>query len=473
MTYPSLKKRQLFWQIPRNICETGVRRDLLRNKKLFGMFIFLVLVCFQQFQSKTRHLASADTDGGFIMELHTRQEGKNALEQRVSGTVSRTVVVGATADLQEGRFEELESTAVLRGDSHDTMIDSAAASLRGGSIPVETETTQTSSLAAVSHDNSRLTKPSVCTTEQLTALNTTLAKTKYWHKISLLTRCPQESWIYDFLASSTQKSFLALNVGCNKGLDAVNLARILSRDAQISPDDWKDRLGFVEKAVCGTPTAVLIPGNPPKATGKVHCIEPMPSTLQTLEKTLRAAPFTYPEHLVVKHAVFSNTSGTALFPNKTAGGEDSGLASCSGEDATGCVEVPMTTVDDYVREIDLTQQQPIDVLMIDAEGFDYEILQGSQEVLERVRYLSFEVHSGNWRHHSLIHAVNNILSDFTCYWAGNKKLWRITNCLNDELEAQYENKQWSNIACVHQREAELGLAHAMENIFERTLKDAK
>ena len=87
---------------------------------------------------------------------------------------------------------------------------------------------------------------------------------------------------------------------------------------------------------------------------------------------------------------------------------------------------------------------------------------------KRVRYLLFEVHLvGNWMSHSLVETIETILEDFTCYWAGKNRLWRITNCLNETIADLYEYKSWSNVACVHRREIEL--TATMEYIFRRTV----
>ena len=52
---------------------------------------------------------------------------------------------------------------------------------------------------------------------------------------------------------------------------------------------------------------------------------------------------------------------------------------------------------------------------------------------------------------------------FTCYWAGIKKLWRITDCYLD----WYDWHGWSNVACVHRSQIEL--VGIMEGLFNRTL----
>lgn len=178
----------------------------------------------------------------------------------------------------------------------------------------------------------------------------------------------------------------------------------------------------------------------------------------------------YQDSLVISRAVVSNVSGTAFFPNGKSGEEGLALDHCQREPPTGgnrttCSEVPMYSLDNYLEEHELTtNDKPVDMLLIDAEGFDYEVLQGAVETLKRVRYLSFEVHiRGNWMKHSLKQTVDTLLRDFTCYWVGKGRLWRITNCTNEDLEQLYEYKSWSNVACVHQRERQL--AAIMNDVF--------
>lgn len=107
--------------------------------------------------------------------------------------------------------------------------------------------------------------------------------------------------------------------------------------------------------------------------------------------------------------------------------------------------------------------------MVDAEGFDYEILQGGSDVIRRARYLMFEVNTvGTWKTHSVIELVHTKLKDYNCDWAGKGKLWRITDCWDySDLEDLYDLVSWSNIACV--RHSEVELTCIMEEVFEKSL----
>lgn len=70
--------------------------------------------------------------------------------------------------------------------------------------------------------------------------------------------------------------------------------------------------------------------------------------------------------------------------------------------------------------------------------------------------------------HSLAELIDIELQNFSCYWAGKGRLWRITNCMHKDLEELHEYKSWSNVACAHQRETEL--IDIMEETFRQTVK---
>lgn len=319
-----------------------------------------------------------------------------------------------------------------------------------------------------------LVRPKDCSNAQLdkiysdfkTTLDSKNANNRFHTPIMRHTHCPVESWTKTFFENMRGDSFLGINVGCNKGLDAIEMARLLSQNSRFSVKDWNKLWPGKVAAICGIPQDTPIRDNTPQASGKVHCIEPMPSTVRDLENTLRESQ--YEDSVVVTHAAMSNYSGTARFPTNKSGSEANSLKDCEGDSGNNkhnCMEIPVYSLDDYLHSQGIaSSNNPIDILLIDAEGFDYEVLQGASETLNRVRYLIFEVHiDGNWMKHSLVETIDNVLQDFTCYWAGKNRLWRITNCMNSSIKELYEYKSWSNVACVHQRETEL--ANIMETTF--------
>jgi hypothetical protein len=176
------------------------------------------------------------------------------------------------------------------------------------------------------------------------------------------------------------------------------------------------------------------------------------------------------------------TVGTTKFPNynESVGIENQGMGSCVGGGASNCVDIPLLTLDAYVKKnipgiamttSSRTQQSKNDViqqLSIDVEGFDFDVLLGGRNlVLPRVEYLEFEYNwMGSWANQKLGDAIAFLdLLGFTCYWAGVDKLWRISGCFLDEL---YQTHWWSNVACANRNLAP-DLFQRMERKFLDTV----
>ena len=116
-----------------------------------------------------------------------------------------------------------------------------------------------------------------------------------------------------------------------------------------------------------------------------------------------------------------------------------------------------TYVDKFIKS-----KGPINILSIDVEGFDFDVLFGAGTVLDRTQYLEFEFHAiGAWVKYHLTDIVGLLDGKgFTCYWAGNDRLWRITGCLHEIYATAHG---WSNVACVHRSYTKL--AKNMESKF--------
>lgn len=69
---------------------------------------------------------------------------------------------------------------------------------------------------------------------------------------SIVTRCPDDSsWLNEYFAKlPNTKPFIAINVGCNKGLDAVALAGLFSQDCfrRTRSSRWISGINLWEKA---------------------------------------------------------------------------------------------------------------------------------------------------------------------------------------------------------------------------------
>ena len=79
------------------------------------------------------------------------------------------------------------------------------------------------------------------------------------------------------------------------------------------------------------------------------------------------------------------------------------------------------------------------MLLIDVEGFDFEVLRGRNSTLGNAEYVELQsershpslewgndLRQGRKPLKSAIDYLDNI--GFTCYWAGSGKLWKITEC---------------------------------------------
>lgn len=334
-----------------------------------------------------------------------------------------------------------------------------------------------------------------CTTEQLTLLRSNLFLQQP-ETLSLESRCPSTKWLAQMLElDNTQgRRVVGVNVGCNKAVDAIGMARQMGQNPIFNKRSWVKMMQNITNVKMRMMCAVWGGANKKRrrvqrlvdysqvdlsATAsnsttikapslEYHCIEPMPSTNRVLKQS--ADILGLQEHgFHVHQYVISNTSGTGLFPNSDAGTENMSAESCGASEvekaSLNCEEVPMLTLDDFAaKHLDKTDnnsQRNLDVLSIDTEGFDLPVLRGARAVLERTRYLEFEYH-GVWAEELLLKDAVDYLEEleFICYFAGQGQLFKVTGtCWINDL---YEIRMWSNVACVHRSE------HAWLQIMERT-----
>ncbi|KAI2508246.1 methyltransferase [Fragilaria crotonensis] len=303
--------------------------------------------------------------------------------------------------------------------------------------------------------------------------------------ISLSTSCPQASWLEDYYASqhkqqATKKSFLAINAGCNKGYDAVNLLRMGSNNATFSRIAWKNAMPPNTKpGVCGqdkeSPTASSPSSfdDDAEASALVYCIEPMTSTFLALQNAARKTGWDS-QLKVLQLAVNNEDPSTVLFPKPAPGNlgvEGVGISNDCRVRPDKCIEVDSSRLDFMMSKEHLTNKQ-VNALLIDVEGFDFDVLQGGNATLRNTEYVEFEFHQvGKWeREFKLgkkpLKVAINFMDElgFTCYWAGRGELWRITGC----WLPHYGGAFWSNVACANRRLAP-SLLQKMEALFLDTV----
>jgi len=363
--------------------------------------------------------------------------------------------------------------------------------------------------------------PHACTSDQLDVIQRHLpsdaclrTRTTPWKQMCSITqntKCPDATWIDNYYHHHQQRqqnqpgrkfSFLGISVGCNKAFDAVEAMRRGSRNPKFDKAAWRQAMqdasgGQMASGVCNqelreqfhltnhnhshsgrhNDSQRRIPEN-----AEMHCVEPMPVTAQALQRAAQQLRYDT-DGFIVTHAAIAKQSGSTYFPRASlssqahmtvkVGSENQGIDSCGDPNTAQtnpkCLKVPMYSLDEYAQKfIRRPPDDPIHILSIDVEGYDYDvILGGMNDTLPRVEYLEFEYNwMGSWKTQTLQDAIQKLDSlHFSCYWAGSRgRLWRITNCFLD----YYNVKHWSNVACVNRRRVPQ-LAADMERIFEQTL----
>ena len=332
-------------------------------------------------------------------------------------------------------------------------------------------------LASYKHpDANKLDKVASCSSDQMTMIKTQLGS-----RISEKTRCPNNSWLQDyfkqdFKSRTDNKSFIGISIGCNKGFDAINTARMGMNDPKFDKLLWVKEMtpnilqvGAKNILQVGACKQMLDPqfeilADEPKRSGEMHCVEPVPSTAHILHSVReRLGLDKGSSTFEVTKAAVSSADGTVAFPNVTAGVENANMGNCK----HNCEEVPMYSLQSYVNKFVKNKIDPINVLSIDVEGFDFDVLFGAGSVLDRTEYIEFEYHKkGNWINYHIMDTVRLLNGKgFTCYWAGQQKLWRLTEC-DHELYEHWHG--WSNVACVHR--SQNVFATKMEKLFIDSLK---
>ena len=316
--------------------------------------------------------------------------------------------------------------------------------------------------------------------------------------ITVATKCPDPSWLneyYDTMTQQDQKEpFLAINVGCNKGFDALRLLRLGSRNEQVTTSTWKNAMqqssdSAIRPGVCGQDSGeddVPVGGKTTSTLrdATVHCLEPMPLTVPVLRGARNISGY---DDIVISQVAASSSSGSTWFPaaqlhpgdaahhQVKVGTENVGIDNCNGlseeERKSKCEEVPLMTLDEYAEKHISPSSSRVNVLLTDVEGYDFEVLLGASVLLDRIEYLEFEYNwIGAWgargSNSTMRSAVRYLAKHgFVCYWAGEKKLWRISKC----WLKLYKFKFWSNVACVNEQLAPKRFVDIMERTFNDTI----
>lgn len=257
-------------------------------------------------------------------------------------------------------------------------------------------------------------RPPSCTAEQLAAIYLRLpefrnkeCQARGWFNkcpISLVTGCPETTWLdehYQYNVPDTMEDFLAINVGCNKGYDAVNFLRIGSNDPSIARKTWREALPpDTAPGVCGQQqdsTQYQILSSPYRRINRnamVYCIEPMPSTFLALQNAANATGWAA-QLKVLQLAIDNQEPATVAFPEpspENLGFEKQAIGKCK-ERLHSCVPVETQRLDLMMSNQQLSGKR-VHIMLVDVEGFDFEVLKGGNTTLQNTEYVEFEF---NWR----------------------------------------------------------------------------
>ena len=282
-------------------------------------------------------------------------------------------------------------------------------------------------------------------------------------------RCPSSSFlnlVYE-TAIGCGHSTTFVNVGANKGYVVSEIVSIFAPHAHVGPV----RLGAALHAYglslsnytgCGVcedcrsdpePSSASL-CNTPRAQLSIHAFEPVPETVLLLQSVLlpllsgvEGVTFTLHAAAVVRDA---ESVTSVPFEVCTRGAEVCSIKPVSGGST---VNVPTASLDRWAAS-DLKNNESIDLLLIDAEGYDPDVLRGAHALLNsaRVRILMFEYNSGNqWETESLESMISVLdWHGYTCFLIGRTtSVVLLTGCFEP---SSMEMRAWSNILCVRRNE---------------------
>jgi FkbM family methyltransferase len=302
-----------------------------------------------------------------------------------------------------------------------------------------------------------------CTSEQAdrqgTRYTTLIEQSRFW------SACYSGEFLRIFYLVNRQtfrqQTMLFIDVGANKGYTLATWLSIWLPSCRVSPDRLREylreNLHLNDCGICNDCEHVPFDTWPSISTMNItvdiHAFEPQPSTYDILNQVRQ---WTNVSSLYTYNLALSNQTGIGLFRQCKAGIEVCGLASPTHPKSSPnwkYIQVNMTTLDEFIESHNITHR--IDLLKIDAEGFDPLVLQGATRLLSqhRIRIFLFEYHGiGAWKRTSLYQTVDDLnRKDYTCYQIGRTGLFRLTDCWS----SKFEIKRWGNIICVTQHEQTL------------------
>ena len=190
-------------------------------------------------------------------------------------------------------------------------------------------------------------------------------------------RCPSEPWYWQWQSTISVDNFVYLEVGCNKGYDAVINLRAYTANEVVDLDTYNQLTNFslISCQIDRDRWRDVASVKQSRAKQYSHyCVEPAKENVQPVLLAAKTLGFDK-LGLHVHHAAVSSTSKPSMvkFPVVRPGDEAIGLDTDHSH-YTEFYDVEVFTVDQFIVRQDL---QRVDVLKIDTEGNDPLVIIGS------------------------------------------------------------------------------------------------
>lgn len=290
--------------------------------------------------------------------------------------------------------------------------------------------------------------------------------------------CPAQPWLEDYWQThpnDPSHPFVIFDVGANKGYFT---GEILQRFFPGSYGDIPSRIfraalhsgcggrldskedtdkAYNLSACCGacrectTSTTSSRHGLASERSLTVHMFEPSSNNF----KILSSAYHTIQQNGVtfLHHAALANYTGRALFPILKPGFEKGTLDMIKKDaDPKRVDRIRVFTLDRYMQTAGVPH---VDLVKIDAEGYDPLVIQGAKECIAQgtCPLICFEMDLtvGNWYKTNSPVSLLIMFEEFQydCYLEGKNKLFMLSKSLVQEMEDQ--KSSWMNVVCARRQ----------------------
>jgi hypothetical protein len=145
--------------------------------------------------------------------------------------------------------------------------------------------------------------------------------------ISHATRCPDEAWLFEWQRTLTpQKPFVYMEIGCNKGTDAVVMLKLFTRNTNVSLQKWLDETSFVSRPACGIDwkgwNSIIDDARHGSLAYSHFCLEPVKENFNVVFNSARDLGYDKMGLHVYQVAISSSDlTSSVKFPSGTSGFE--------------------------------------------------------------------------------------------------------------------------------------------------------